>query len=207
MTAGVLGARVVAISDRHAMVPADVLARGDAAAIADAFGAAVARSRAAVVQVRDKDVDGSLLLALARAALAAGARVIVNDRLDVALAAGAHGVHLPERGLAVADARALAPAGFVIGCSRHSADAARAALADGADYVQLGPIFDTPGKGPALGVAALRELPAGRVVAVGGIVSPALAASAFASGAAAVALIRAAWRSGFDPAAFAAGSP
>jgi len=189
----VLGAvRVVLITDRHAM--------GD-------VGAAVARAvaalpaGAALVQVREKDLDGGPLLALVRAAMAAaaGAPVMVNDRLDVALAAGAAGVHLPEHGLAIAEARALAPPGFLIGCSRHTVQAAVAAASAGADLVQLGPIFDTPGKGPPLGVAALRDaraaLPAHvRLVAVGGISDAARAAACRAAGADAVAAIRAAWQ-------------
>lgn len=186
--------RVVLVTDRRVM--------GD-------FGAAVARAVAAhggaaagvVVQVREKDLDGGALLALVRAAIAAaaGAPVIVNDRLDVALAAGAAGVHLPEDGLALADARALAPAGFLVGCSRHDAAAAAAAAAAGADLVQLGPIFETPGKGPPLGVAALQAARAamgarGCLVAVGGIADAAQIAACRAAGAEAVAMIRAAWR-------------
>jgi thiamine-phosphate pyrophosphorylase len=164
------------------------------------FGDAVARAVDAcgaanvVVQVREKDVDGGELLKLVRAAMRAGAPVMVNDRLDVALAAGAAGVHLPENGLAVADARRLAPAGFLIGCSRHTvADA----LACGADLVQLGPIFETPGKGAPLGVEALRAARGGpRLVAVGGVTDAARAAACRAAGADAVATIRAAWQPG-----------
>lgn len=196
--------RRVAITDRRRMVPADVLAAGDLAAIAAAFGAAVARVAApdVLVQVREKDLDGGPLLALVRAALAAGARVAVNDRLDVALAAGAHGVHLPERGLpvavAVALARGRAAAGFLVGASRHTVDGARAAGEAGAALVQLGPIWPTPGKPDALGLAALTAaraaLPArARLVAVGGIVDPDTAARARAAGADATAAIRAMW--------------
>jgi thiamine-phosphate pyrophosphorylase len=170
------GLRVVAITDRRLMVPADVLAASDWAAIARAFGDAVGRAVAGclpgtiAVQVREKDLDGGPLLALVRAAQAACDRVLVNDRLDVALAAGAYGVHLPERGLALADARRLAPS-FVLGASRHlpapagiassaaidaSAILASAAAA-GADLIQLGPIWPTPSKpgAPTLGPAVL----------------------------------------------------
>jgi thiamine-phosphate pyrophosphorylase len=188
--------RVVAITDRRLMVAPDLLAGGDWPAIAGAFGRAVERAVAGclqgsiLVQVREKDLDGGALLQLVRAAQPF-APVVVNDRLDVALAAGAHGVHLPERGLPVADARALAPS-LAIGVSRHAAP-----LDDTeADLVHIGPIWPTPSKPTAapLGEAALGWAH-GRaiVVAVGGIDSIARARLAAASGAAAVAVIRAAW--------------
>jgi thiamine-phosphate pyrophosphorylase len=202
-----LGAiRRVAITDRTRMVPPDVLAQGSWPAIAAAFGVAIQRvvdrsDRAGpelLVQVREKDLDGGPLLALVRVALATGARVAVNERVDVALAAGAHAVHLPEHGLSVDDARALAP-DLAIGVSCHTVDGVRTAALAGADLVQLGPIWSTPGKGPPLGAASLtaarRALIDTRthLVAVGGIDSPALAATALAAGADAVAMIRAAW--------------
>jgi len=187
--------RVVAITCRQLMVPADLLASADWSAIATAFAAAVERAVAGcpagsvIVQVREKDLDGGPLLQLVRAAQPF-APVIVNDRLDVALAAGAYGVHLPERGFSVATARALAP-GLVVGVSRHAT-----ATDTGADLVQLGPVWPTPSKPSVapLGEAALAGAagPA-TLVAVGGIDSPTRAASAASAGAAAVAVIRAAW--------------
>ena len=144
------------------------------------------------VQIREKDLDGGALLALVHAAVRAGVRVVVNDRVDVALAAGAFGVHLPERGMAVADVRAIAPR-LHVGVSRHDP---RAPI-DGADSVQLGPIFATPGKGPALGVDALRiarGAHGARLVAVGGIETAAQIEACMAAGADAVAMIRGAWR-------------
>jgi thiamine-phosphate pyrophosphorylase len=220
---------VVAITDRRLMVPAEVLAGGDWAAIATAFGAAIARARfpqgapsdqgvadprsaadrrsigrprVDEVQVREKDLDGGPLLQLVRAALATGARVIVNDRIDVALAAGAHGVHLPERGLPVAIARRLAPRDFTIGVSCHALDAVRAAADAGADRVHLGPIWETPGKGAPIGLVALAMARAElegptQLVAIGGIDSPLRVAEALRSGAHAVAAIRAVWAGGF----------
>ena len=220
--------QLVAITDRHRMVAPDVLARGDWAEIARAFAAAVAPLAApgVLVQVREKDLDGSPLLALARAALGTGALVVVNDRLDVALAAGAHGVHLPEHGLAIDTARAIAALApgvlrrdaappdaqdpwapsFSIGASCHSLEGALAAARAGADLVQLGPIWDTPGKGPPLGPAALTAaraaLPAHtRLVAVGGIDGAARAREALRAGADAVAAIRAVWAHQLDPGA------
>jgi thiamine-phosphate pyrophosphorylase len=189
--------RVVAITDRRLMVPGDLLATGDWPAIAPAFGRAISHAVAGctpgsiLVQIREKDLDGGALLHLVRATQPF-APTIVNDRLDVALAAGADGIHLPERGLPLADARALAPS-LLIGVSRHAAS-----LDDDttADLIHLGPIWPTPSKPTAtpLGEAALAH-PHGNalLVAVGGIDSPARAQLAAASGASAVAVIRAAW--------------
>jgi thiamine-phosphate pyrophosphorylase len=187
--------RVVAITDRHLMVPADRLAGGDWPAIAAAYGRAIERAvegcapGSVIVQVREKDLDGGPLLQLVRAAQPF-APVLVNDRIDVALAAGAAGVHLPERGISVEDARALAPA-LAIGVSRHAAP-----LDDAVDFLQLGPIWPTPSKPTArcLGEAALAwPRRAAVLVAVGGIDTPARARLAAVAGANAVATIRAAW--------------
>jgi thiamine-phosphate pyrophosphorylase len=155
------------------------------------------------IQLREKDLDGGALLALARDALAVtrprGARLLVNDRLDVALAAGADGVHLPEDGLTIAEARAIAARPILVGCSRHSADGVAEAARAGADLVVLGPIWATPSKqGAPLGVAALTEARAritgaSRLCAIGGIEDASRAAEARAAGADAVAAIRAVW--------------
>jgi thiamine-phosphate pyrophosphorylase len=187
--------RVVAITDRRLMVPADLLAGGDWPAIARAFGVAIQRALdgcppdSVIIQLREKDLDGGALFQLARAAQPF-APLLINDRLDVALAAEATGIHLPERGLPVDVVRALAPS-LIIGVSRHAPTGDT-----GADLVHLGPIWSTPSKPD---VAALGELalagPRGPapVVAVGGIDSPARAQRAAAAGASAVAVIRAAW--------------
>jgi len=118
------------------------------------------------VQIREKDLPARSLLALTEAALESArqqgrARVIVNDRLDVALAAKAHGVHLGTLSMPVDLVRRLAPREFVVGVSCHSLEEALAAQAAGADYILLGPIFATPSKlpyGPPLGVSKLREV-------------------------------------------------
>jgi thiamine-phosphate pyrophosphorylase len=158
--------------------------------------------------LREKDLGGRDLLALARALRVAcdeaGQRLLVNDRLDVAIAARADGVHLPSAGVPVADARALLGPEALLGVSCHSRDDVARALAGGAGYATLSPIFDTPSKrefGPPLGVAALRgAAPLGLpLVALGGI-GPAAAAEVRAAGAAGVAAIRA-WLVGGDPAA------
>ena len=103
------------------------------------------------------------------------ARVLVNDRLDVALAAGAGGVHLGGQSMPVSTVRQLAPRPFVIGVSCHSLGEAIAAESAGADYLLLGPVFETPSKlkyGPPLGLDELRKVNARiriPVLALGGI--------------------------------------
>ncbi len=118
------------------------------------------------VQIREKDLPARSLLDVTEAALRSARQqgrthVMVNDRLDVALAAKAHGVHLGTRSMRADLVRRLAPDGFVIGVSCHSLAEALAAQATGADYILLGPIFATPSKlpyGPPLGLANLREV-------------------------------------------------
>ena len=179
----------------------------DLAARADAALAGLPPGRAAI-HLREKDLGGRELLALARSLAAVcrrrGQRLVVNDRLDVALAAGADGVHLPSAGIPPEDARRLVGADRLVGVSCHSAADVARARAGGADFAFLSPIHDTPSKravGPPGGVAALRE--AGGLglphVALGGITA-ANAAEARAAGAVGVAAIRA-WLEGPDPTA------
>lgn len=110
-----------------------------------------------MVQVREKDLDARRLLELVRQVvrLARGSptQVLVNDRLDVALAAGADGVHLPADGLPAAAVRGMVGR---VGVSTHTLDEVRRAEAGGADFIVFGPVFDTPGK-TAVGVDRLRE--------------------------------------------------
>ena len=111
-------------------------------------------------EVRDREATDRRSLDLLRRAVAAlgSSRVLANARFDLALAAGAAGVVLPEEGLPVEPVRRETPRGFVIGKSTHSPAAARRAAEAGADIVLLGPIFDTPSKrayGPPLGPAAI----------------------------------------------------
>jgi thiamine-phosphate pyrophosphorylase len=160
------------------------------------------------VQLREKDLAGAALLALARALLPAcrarGALLLVNDRLDVALAAGADGVHLPAAGVPPAEARRLLGPAALLGVSCHSAAEVAHARDGGADFASFSPVWDTPSKRAygapvgldALGGAARLGLP---LVALGGV-EPGNAAQAFAAGAAGVAAIRA-WLEGPDPAA------
>jgi thiamine-phosphate pyrophosphorylase len=130
--------------------------------------AAAVRGGVDWVQVREKDLDGGPLLALVREiavaarAASASARVIVNRRVDVALAAAANGVHLGFDALPPAEARALLRAlgdEALLGVSAHSADEVAAAARSGASYVHLAPIFapySKPASRPLLGLAALR---------------------------------------------------
>ena len=152
------------------------------------------------VQIREKDLPARSLLALAEAAVgharrAGRTRVMVNDRLDVALAAKAHGVHLGTRSMPVELVRSLEPQEFVVGVSCHSLEESLTAQAAGADYILLGPIFATPSKlayGPPLGLAKLRELTLQvtiPVFALGGI-SRDRAAICLQNGAAGIAGIR-----------------
>jgi len=120
-----------------------------------------------LVQIREKDLPTRELLELVNGAVAAargpggaGVRVVVNDRLDVAWAAQAHGVHLGTRSLPTAVVRGMVSADFLVGVSCHSLPEALAAESAGADYLVLGPIFETPSKlefGPPLGLEKLRE--------------------------------------------------
>jgi thiamine-phosphate pyrophosphorylase len=149
------------------------------------------------VELREKDLDDRSLYELARRARAAlpAARLVVNGRLDLALAAGADGVHLPADGLPVAPLRARFGPGVLIGRSTHHPDEVVRARAEGADYVTFGPVFATPSKeafGPPVGLAALaRAAAAGLpVYALGGVTLGRLAevASAGAAGAAGIRL-------------------
>jgi thiamine-phosphate pyrophosphorylase len=118
------------------------------------------------VQIREKDLPARRLLALTETAISQArrqgtTRVVVNDRLDVALAAHAHGVHLGTRSMPVDLVRKLAPPESVVGVSCHSLAEALAAESAGANYLLLGPIFPTPSKlqfGPPLGLSKLREV-------------------------------------------------
>jgi thiamine-phosphate diphosphorylase len=150
-----------------------------------------------VVQVREGDLDSGPYLALLRRIvdLTAGTqvKVIVNDRLDLALAAGAHGVHLKESGIAVAAARRLIGAAFTVGQSVHTTDTAQRAR--GADYVIAGSVFATESKRGAassLGLDGLQRIVAAAqpcpVWAVGGI-SISTARQVLASGASGIAAI------------------
>ena len=152
------------------------------------------------VQLREKGLAAGDLVALATGLreLTArhGARLLVNDRADVALAVGADGVHLPGDGLPPRVARRLLGPDRLVGVSTHSALEVEAAAEAGADFVVFGPVYDTPAKrpfGPPRGVAALAAACRGRrvpVLAIGGVTA-ARVAEVRQAGAAGVAVIRA----------------
>jgi thiamine-phosphate pyrophosphorylase len=130
------------------------------------------------VQLREKGMEDHALLSLAREVreltARAGALFMVNDRLDIALASHADGVHLGQRDLPLGEARSLAGDRLLIGVSTHSLAEARRAVREGADYIGVGPVFATPTKdaGPLLGCDGLASVMAEASVpafAVGGI--------------------------------------
>jgi thiamine-phosphate pyrophosphorylase len=161
------------------------------------------------IQLREKDYSGKEWIRLVEESLervaraGSRARILVNDRLDVALACGAGGVHLSENGIPVAEACRLRddyfqtrPArDFLIGLSCHSLGAALGAERAGADYIYFSPIFFTPSKanyGPPQGVERLAKVSAAvnlPVIAIGGITRQ-NAPECFKAGAAGIAAIR-----------------
>jgi thiamine-phosphate pyrophosphorylase len=151
------------------------LAGRDHAAIA----AAAVAGGADMIQLRDKAGDVRALLPQARAiqahCRAHGAIFIVNDRLDLALAAGADGVHIGQDDLPAEAARHLLGPGKILGVSTHSREQAEAALAAGADYIGFGPMFATGTKETGYtprGLAGLQEVRAAvrlPILAIGGI--------------------------------------
>ena len=142
-----------------------------------------ARAGCQLVQIREKDMSAKALAAFTRAAVERarphGARVLVNDRLDVAMAAGADGVHLRASSIPAREARAAAAKkgldGFLVGVSTHSVAEAKSAEEGGADFIVCGPVYDTPSKrafGPPLGIegfAEIRNAVEIPVLAIGGI--------------------------------------
>jgi len=144
------------------------------------------------IQVREKDLDARSLFELVctvrDAAAGTSTRVLVNERLDVALAAGIDGVHLPGNGLPATRVRPLVQ---VLGCSVHSVEEAVQAARAKPDFLVFGPVFETPGK-IAVGIDALRQVVGAvqiPILAIGGL-TPANANQVLTAGAAGIAAIR-----------------
>ena len=179
------------VTDRKTLPPSP---DQDAAAVLINKIVDVAAAGADWIQIREKDLSGKVSSALVREALRcclrsavegkASSRIIVNDRLDVALAEQAGGLHLGENSVRLASAKQFVVQAqsdgrlsrdFLLGASCHSLDAAQSAAADGADYLFFGPIFATPSKaqyGAPQGLDLLAQVCAAvriPVLAIGGI--------------------------------------
>jgi len=195
------------VTDRHSLSeakPADQVET-----LLNKIGAAV-EAGVDWIQIREKDLSGKDCSSLTREALQRAAkpsagktfatRILVNDRLDVALAERAGGVHLGEKSLPLAESKRLVRnrdelKDFLIGVSCHSLEAAKAAASGGADYLFFGPVFATPSKaafGAPQGLDRLAEVCRAvsiPVLAIGGITLDS-AADCFAAGASGIAAIR-----------------
>jgi len=157
------------ITDRRGLAPVPLIPHLQAAV----------RARVDLIQLREKDLATRELAELAGAAVGisrgSATRIVVNDRLDIAMAVGADGIHLGGQSAPPEAVRRQVGTGFVVGASCHSLDEALQAEAGGADYLLLGPIFDTPSKrryGPPLGLDKLSEVAKRTsipVLALGGI--------------------------------------
>jgi thiamine-phosphate pyrophosphorylase len=141
--------------------------------------AGLIKGGARLLQLRAKREADAELLELAREAVAAaharGARLVVNDRPDVAVIVGADGVHVGQQDLSPSDARRVLGASAIVGVSTHSLEQARAASVEPVDYVAIGPVFETRSKAqpdPVVGLELLRgarSLVRQPLVAIGGI--------------------------------------
>jgi len=160
--------RVYLVTDRGQTVGRPLLDVVDAAL----------RGGVRAVQLRERDLATRELLALAvdlrRITARYDALLLVNDRIDVALACGADGVHLPGHSFTIADARTLLGPSKLVGASTHSVREVEAAAQYGADFIVFGPIFDTPSKrafGKPVGLDALERACAAPlpVLAIGGL--------------------------------------
>lgn len=185
------------VTDRRRLSP-------DARSFADARRSLVEQARRAaaggvdLIQVRERDLEGADLAALVAEMLAAtrgsATRVVVNDRIDVALACGADGVHLRADSVSVAEARRLLPPPRLVGRSVHSVQ--EAVAASGADYLIAGTVFPSASKSTRpsaelLGIEGLRAIVSATevpVLAIGGI-TPDRIERVLAAGAAGIAAI------------------
>ncbi len=159
------------VTDRHQTAGRDIV---------EVLGQA-ATAGVSAIQLREKDLDTVEMYRLAETLLAmtrqAGTALLINDRVDVAMALGADGVHLTRKSLPPREVRSLVGSHMLIGISCHGLEDVREAVDGGVDFVVLGPIYATPSKapyGPPLAPGILREarricpLP---ILAIGGIVA------------------------------------
>jgi thiamine-phosphate pyrophosphorylase len=195
------------VTDRHSL--SEVKSAEQRKTLLRKIGAA-AEAGVDWIQIREKDLSGKDCSSLTQEALQRAAkssvgktvatRILVNDRLDVAFAERAGGVHLGEKSLPLAEARRLVEkrgelSDFLIGVSCHSVEAARTAASGGADYLFFGPVFATPSKaafGAPQGLEQLAEVCRSvsiPVLAIGGITLT-NAAGCLAAGASGIAAIR-----------------
>ena len=159
---------------------------------------AFVRGGARLVQIRDKRAGGrelyEIVVAAVRIARGAGAQIVVNDRVDVALAAAADGVHVGQEDLSAEDARRILGPDRIVGLSTHSREQAAEASRLPVDYVAIGPVYATSTKenpDPVVGlegVRAVREIVSQPLVAIGGI-TLARAPEVIAAGAGTVAVV------------------
>lgn len=159
-----------------------------------------ARAGVTLIHLRERDLDDHHYLDLTRQVVKAvegtETRIAVNDRVDVALAAGAHGVHLRQDSMAASRVRQMVPDGFLIGRSVHSPEDAAQAGLTGVDYVIMGTIYPTPSKSGGSRTAGLTALSAAcratsvPVLAIGGVAADKVGhiAAAGAAGIAAIGL-------------------
>jgi thiamine-phosphate pyrophosphorylase len=163
------------ITDRQRLRPGAAAADAVQALIDQAAWAA--RSAVDLIQVRERDLEGAplaeLVTLILKVTAGSGTRVVVNDRLDIALACGAHGVHLRHDSMPTEAVRRLVPEGFLVGRSVHSPG--EAVAAGRVDYLLAGTVFPTaskPGAARTLGVDGLAEIVqavAVPVLAIGGV--------------------------------------
>lgn len=139
--------------------------------------ASAVESGVSLIQIREKNLSARRMFDLTVSVVAAtresATRVLVNDRSDIALAAGADGVHLTVRSVSAGVIRESFPPEFIIGISTHTACEAETAAKTGADFAVFGPVFETPGKPDAKGIDELRDACARvapfPVLAIGGV--------------------------------------
>jgi len=156
------------------------------------------------LHLRGRRTSGRRLAEIGRRLVDEGVSLLVNDRVDLVPYIGAVGVHLPATGLPTADVRRLLGSEVVIGRSTHDPDEAKDASAAGADFVFLGPIWNTRSHPdhPGLGTSAIRDAQPATVIAIGGV-TPDRVTACLEQGAYGVAVITALWEAA-DPRSVAA---